>query len=69
MKLIRPHKALAPAGTFKIGTSYVIANLGTTDFTLIGAASNTVGVNFTATGVGTGTGSAFMSSRKTAIIA
>lgn len=38
------------------GGTYVIQTVGTTDFTLIGAASNTVGVEFTATGVGTGTG-------------
>ncbi len=37
-------------------TSYVIASLGTTDFTLIGASANTVGIIFTATGAGTGTG-------------
>jgi hypothetical protein len=46
------------AGSFNIGTSYTIASIGTTDFTLIGASSNTVGVVFTATGVGSGTGTA-----------
>jgi len=46
------------AGSFSIGTLYVIATVGTTDFTAIGAASNTVGVEFTATGVGAGTGTA-----------
>ncbi|MFA5772897.1 MAG: NYN domain-containing protein, partial [Thermoplasmata archaeon] len=46
------------AGAFNIGTSYTIKTVGTTDFTLIGAASNTVGVVFTATGVGAGTGTA-----------
>lgn len=46
------------AGSFNIGTPYTIVSIGTTDFTLIGAASNTVGVSFTATGVGTGTGTA-----------
>lgn len=35
---------------------YVIASIGTTDFTLVGAASNTVGLKFDATGAGTGTG-------------
>jgi hypothetical protein len=35
---------------------YTILSVGTTDFTLIGAASNTVGLRFTATGVGVGTG-------------
>jgi hypothetical protein len=33
-----------------------IVSVGTTNFTLIGAASNTVGVKFTATGAGVGTG-------------
>ena len=46
------------AGSFAIGTEYTILTVGTTDFTLIGAASNTVGVVFTATGVGSGTGTA-----------
>jgi hypothetical protein len=35
---------------------YEITEVGTTDFTLVGAPSNTVGVTFTATGVATGTG-------------
>jgi hypothetical protein len=35
---------------------YEITEVGTTDFTLVGASSNTVGVTFTATGVATGTG-------------
>jgi hypothetical protein len=39
-------------------TQYIIETVGTTDFTLIGAASNTIGVVFTATGAGTGTGTA-----------
>ena len=46
------------AGGFIIGASYQITSLGTTNFTLIGAASNTVGEIFTATGAGTGTGTA-----------
>jgi hypothetical protein len=46
------------AGSFAVGTEYTILTVGTTDFTLIGAASNTVGVVFTATGVGTGDGTA-----------
>jgi hypothetical protein len=46
------------AGEFAIGSSYQITSLGTTDFTLIGAASNTIGEIFTATGAGTGTGTA-----------
>jgi hypothetical protein len=41
------------------GSSYYIATVGNTNFTLIGADSNTVGVYFTATGAGTGTGTVF----------
>ena len=40
------------------GRNYTILTVGDTDFTAIGAASNTVGVQFTATGAGTGTGTA-----------
>jgi hypothetical protein len=40
------------------GESYIITNVGTTNWTLIGAASNTVGVVFTATGTGLGDGAA-----------
>jgi hypothetical protein len=46
------------AGSFVVNTIYTIASIGTTDFTLIGAASNTIGVIFTATGVGAGSGTA-----------
>ena len=41
------------------GSSYYIATVGDTNFTLIGADSNTIGVYFTATGAGTGTGTVF----------
>jgi len=44
------------AGAFVVGKSYTIRSVGTTDYTLIGAVANTVGVLFTATGVGSGTG-------------
>jgi hypothetical protein len=47
-----------PAGLFKVGKRYRITSVGSTNFTLIGAASNTVGVEFVATGVGTGSGEA-----------
>ncbi len=50
--------ATTVAGSFVINRRYKIATIGTTDFTLIGAASNTVGVIFTATGAGAGTGTA-----------
>ena len=46
------------AAPFVVGTQYTIATVGSTDFTLIGASSNTVGITFTATGVGAGTGTA-----------
>ena len=44
------------AGTFVTGGFYVITSVGTTNFTLIGAASNTVGTSFYCTGPGSGTG-------------
>lgn len=46
------------AGSFVAGLEYQIETIGTTDFTLIGAASNTVGLLFVATGAGAGTGTA-----------
>lgn len=46
------------AGSFITGTKYKILFVGTTDFTAIGAAANDVGVEFTATGAGSGTGTA-----------
>lgn len=42
------------------GQTYRIVTVGTTDFTLIGASANTVGTVFTATGPGTGTGTAIL---------
>ena len=48
------------AGSFKPGSWYSILTVGTTDFTLIGAPSNTVDVLFRATGLGTGTGTAIL---------
>ena len=46
------------AGRFTIGQQYVIQTLGTTDFVALGATSNTVGLTFTATDLGTGSGTA-----------
>lgn len=46
------------AGTFVVGSRYAIVSPGTTSFTSIGAASNAVDTVFTATDVGTGTGTA-----------
>ena len=46
------------AGSFVIGTTYTILTPGDTDFTLIGAANSASATVFTATGVGSGTGTA-----------
>ena len=46
------------AGSFIVGRTYVVESSGTTNFTLIGANSNTPGERFTASGVGSGTGTA-----------
>ena len=61
------------AGDFIIGQTYRITRLSdgvnpATDFTLIGASSNTVGLQFTATGVGTGSGQADALSYTTVVI-
>jgi len=44
------------AGAFVTGTYYQIREVGSTDFTLVGAANSNVGTRFEATGAGTGTG-------------
>ena len=46
------------AGSFIVGVTYLISFIGTTNFQLIGATSNTVGLHFIATGAGSGTGTA-----------
>lgn len=46
------------AGSFTAGKQYTITSVGTTDFTLIGAVESKVGVRFTASGSGTGDGTA-----------
>ena len=53
-----PESATTTAGSFVTGIGYQIVSVGSTDFTAIGAASNTVGVFFTATGAGSGSGTA-----------
>jgi hypothetical protein len=47
-----------PAGNFVPGTKYIVTNVGTTEFTSIGAHKDEVGVIFVANAAGTGTGSA-----------
>ena len=49
------------AGSLEVNQIYRIKTVGTTNFTLVGAASNTVGTEFTATGTTTGTGTATVS--------
>jgi len=49
------------AGYFVIGQQYTISIVGTTNFVAVGAAANTVGTVFTATGIGSGTGKATVS--------
>lgn len=46
------------AGSFVVGKTYTIANAGSTNFVAIGAANNNPGTVFTASGAGSGTGSA-----------
>ena len=46
------------AGAFVVDRSHKIVTVGNTSFTAIGASANTVDVVFTATGVGSGTGTA-----------
>jgi hypothetical protein len=46
------------AGAFVTGHVYIITSTGTTDFTLIGAVDSNPGTVFTATGAGSGTGTA-----------
>lgn len=47
------------AGNFIVGRMYTVKTVGNTDFTLVGAASSTVGLTFTATGTGSGSGAVF----------
>jgi hypothetical protein len=51
--------ATTAGGSFVVGTEYKIVSAGNTDFTAIGAANNTTNTVFTATGVGSGTGTAY----------
>jgi hypothetical protein len=46
------------AGQFVTGSVYTITTVGSTNFTLVGASSNTIGITFTATGTGSGNGKA-----------
>lgn len=57
-KLYSPETSETSAGSLVTGTSYVITSVSNSDFTLAGARSNEVGVEFVATGTTTGTGKA-----------
>ena len=60
---VTEHLSTAVVATaIQAGKYYKIISSGTTDFTAIGAASNSVGTYFTASGAGTGTGTASISS-------
>ena len=51
--------SIITAGSFVVGVTYTILTVGSTSFTAIGASANTVGITFVATGVGSGTGTAY----------
>ena len=53
-----PGSEAIPAGNFVVGRRYTISSVGSTNWPSIGASSSTIGTTFTATGVGSGTGSA-----------
>ncbi len=55
---VAAYSSTVVAGSFVTSTQYVIQYVGSTNFMAIGAASNTVGTVFTATGAGTGSGQA-----------
>jgi len=57
--------AVADATALVSGATVTILTVGTTNFVAIGAASNTVGVSFTATGSGTGTGTVTLDAQGT----
>ena len=57
-KLSRISATSLTAGTFVVGYKYKITSVGNTSFTGIGATNNNVDTEFTATGVGSGTGTA-----------
>jgi len=52
--------SIVNAGNFVTATEYVISTPGNTNFTLVGAADNSIGTSFVANGVGTGNGAAIV---------
>jgi hypothetical protein len=65
LNTMRYSEGLHTGGSFVIGKIYAIKTAGTTDFTLIGSADNNVGTVFTATGAGTGDGTALYRLKQT----
>lgn len=65
---VYPGQLPVTAGSFVIGQTYVIDSVGTTNFTAIGAVSNTVGIQFIALGIGSGDGTAFVPSGTTGTV-
>jgi microcystin-dependent protein len=53
-----PSGEAIPAGNFVVGRRYTISSVGSTNWLSIGSSSSSVGTTFTATGIGSGTGSA-----------
>jgi microcystin-dependent protein len=53
-----PSGEAIPAGNFVVGRRYTISSVGSTNWPSVGASSSSIGTTFTATGVGSGTGSA-----------
>ena len=53
-----PSSEAIPAGNFIVGRRYTISSVGSTNWSAIGASSSSIGTTFTATGIGSGTGSA-----------
>ena len=58
VQTINQNPIMVNAGYFVVGKSYTIASVGTTNFVSIGSANNNIGTVFTATGIGSGTGTA-----------
>ena len=58
VQTINQNSIIVNAGYFVVGKSYTIASVGTTNFVSIGSANNNIGTAFTATGIGSGTGTA-----------
>lgn len=54
------NRKIVNAGSFVVGVEYKIASIGSTDYTAIGASANTVGLHFTASNVGSGSGQAYL---------